>query len=353
VHANERKEDRLLGGQALTSPALYGCTGTQLTSDERRFFGDSKPLGFILFARNCVTGPQIRALVDDLHAAADQPDALVLIDQEGGRVARLKPPEFRAAPAAQVFGDLAVRDRKNAIEAARINARLIASELEPLGINVDCLPLLDVPAPGGHGIIGDRAFSSDPELVATLGAAAADGLKAGGVLPVIKHIPGHGRAGADSHLALPVVDASAEDLKRIDFAPFRAMNHLPLAMTAHVVYAALDPDQPATTSVSVIAQVIREDIGFDGLLMSDDLSMSALSGPVAARARGSLDAGCDVVLHCNGDMAEMVPIAEAVGETLTPDANRRAASALNALLPPEPFDRDEGRARLDELLAQD
>jgi beta-N-acetylhexosaminidase len=352
VPSYESREDRLSGRKTLTSPALYGCAGTELSADERRFFADVNPLGFILFARNCSSGSQISDLTASLRDAVGRSEAMILIDQEGGRVARLKAPEFRAAPPAQVFGRLAAKDLSLAQEAARLNARLIASELFSLGINVDCLPVLDVPAPGGHDIIGDRAFASDPEVVAALGRSTAKGLMAGGVLPIAKHIPGHGRAGADSHLALPVVDAPRTELEQIDFLPFRALRDLPLAMTAHVVYSAIDAVHPATTSTVMIRDIIRGQIGFDGLLMSDDVSMEALAGPIASRAQSALSAGCDVVLHCNGKMAEMVAIADAVGAHMTLDAQRRAGAALSLLQEPEAFDPSQGLSRLNAILGE-
>lgn len=276
---------------------------------------------------------------------------MILIDQEGGRVARLKPPHFRAAPPARVFGKLAAVDKERAREAARLNARLIAAELGTLGINVDCLPVLDVPTSDGHDIIGDRAYGTDPGLIAELGRATAEGLLAGGVLPVAKHIPGHGRAISDSHLSLPVVDTPEAELSRIDFAPFRALKDLPLAMTAHVVYSAIDSNAPATTSATVIEKIIRGDIGFDGLLMSDDVSMEALDGPVGGRAGAALNAGCDVVLHCNGDMGEMIDIAENLSP-LTKDAERRTQNAFDALRPADGFNASTGRDRLEQLLSQ-
>ena len=347
----EGTQGRLSGRQTLTAPVIYGCAGTELLVDERRFFGDLKPLGFILFARNCETPAQIRSLTDDFRQVSGQENPLILIDQEGGRVARLKPPHFRAAPPARAFGELAAVDKERAREAARLNARLIAAELGTLGINVDCLPVLDVPTSDGHDIIGDRAYCADPGLIAEIGRATADGLLAGGVLPVAKHIPGHGRAQSDSHLSLPVVDTSEAELSRIDFAPFRALNDLPLAMTAHVVYSAIDSGAPATTSATVIEKIIRGDIGFDGLLMSDDVSMEALDGPVGGRAGAALGAGCDVVLHCNGDMGEMIDIAENL-KPLTKDAERRAQNAFDALRPADDFDTTAGLDRLEHLFSQ-
>ena len=231
---------------------IFGCAGTRLAPEERRFFADANPLGFILFARNCETPDQVRALVTSLRDTVDRADAPVLIDQEGGRVARLKPPHWRAAPAAARFGDLARLDTKLGCEAASLNARLLAAELHELGIDVDCVPLLDVRAPGLHDSIGDRAFSDDPATVTSLGRAVCEAMLAGGVLPVVKHVPGYGRALVDSHLALPVVDVPRADLEAVDFTPFRALNDMPLAMTAHVLCRALDGDNPATSSPTVV-----------------------------------------------------------------------------------------------------
>lgn len=345
----EGTQTRLSGRQTLTAPLIYGCAGTGLSADERSFFSDLKPLGFILFARNCDTPSQIRGLTDALRQASGQDTALILIDQEGGRVARLKPPHFRVAPPAQIFGQLANADLPCAKQAANLNARLIAFELMSVGINVDCLPVLDVPAPLGHDIIGDRAYADDPDVVATLGRATAEGLLAGGVLPVMKHIPGHGRAQADSHLSLPTVDTPEAEMTDTDFRPFRELSDLPLAMTAHVIYSELDPAAPATTSSKVIDKIIRRHMGFDGLLMSDDVSMEALSGPIGARARAALDAGCDVVLHCNGKMDEMTAIAENL-KPFAQDGLRRLQSAIDQFRAPGDFDFDAGQARLDEML---
>lgn len=290
---------------------IVGVAGADLSDDEWRFLAQWDPLGLILFARNCATPEQVRALVDSFRAAVGRADAPVLIDQEGGRVARLKPPHWRAAPAPAAFARLAAGDAAGACEACTLNARLLATELAALGVTVDTLPVLDIPQPGADLIIGDRAAGDTPELAARLGRSTCDGLLAGGVLPVIKHMPGHGRAAVDSHRALPIVDASRDDLERIDFAPFRDLADMPWAMTAHVVYTAIDCDAPATTSRKVIADVIRGHIGFDGLLLSDDLCMAALAGPPAARAEAALAAGCDVVLHCNGDLEEMQAVAAA------------------------------------------
>ncbi|MDX5331407.1 MAG: beta-N-acetylhexosaminidase [Caulobacteraceae bacterium] len=325
--------------------SIFGCAGPRLSADEAAFFAEVNPWGFILFKRNVETPDQVRRLTDALRACVGRPDAPILIDQEGGRVQRLGPPHWPVYPPGRAYGTLAGNDPLLRREITRLGARLIAHDLAALGINVDCVPVLDVPQAGAHDIIGDRAYGLTPEEVAYLGRAAAEGLIAGGVLPIIKHIPGHGRALADSHLDLPVVDASREALSSVDFAPFRVLSDMPMAMTAHVVYAAIDPRRPATTSRRAIREVIRGEIGFSGLLMSDDLSMKALSGDFAERTRASLAAGCDVVLHCNGDMAEMKPIAEAC-RPLSGQSRRRAEAALARLARnPEPFDVEEGRAR--------
>jgi beta-N-acetylhexosaminidase len=327
--------------------AILGCSGPTLTPEERTFFRRVKPWGFILFKRNVETPDQVRALVDALRDTVGRPDAPVLIDQEGGRVQRLGPPHWGRYPPGRAFGDLSGNDPLVRREITRLGARLMAHDLAALGINVDCVPVLDVPDPSGHEIIGDRAYGKTAEEVALLGRAAAEGLIAGGVLPVIKHIPGHGRAMSDSHLELPVVDASFEDLDGRDFAPFRVLSDMPMAMTAHVIYSAIDRKRPATTSKKVMRRVVRGVIGFDGLVMSDDLSMKALSGDFAERAADSRAAGCDVVLHCNGDMAEMKPVVKGAGE-LKGRAAARARTALARLAKaPEPFDAAEARARFD------
>jgi len=290
--------------------AIFGCRGLQLDAREKRFFSDADPVGFILFRRNCDNPAQVRRLVDDLRECVGRADAPVLIDQEGGRVQRLKPPHWRDAPAAARFAALAATDLDRAVEAARLNARLIARELSPLGITVDCAPVLDLPKADADPIIGDRAYGSDPAIVASLARAVCEGFLAGGVLPIIKHIPGHGRADVDSHMALPVVSAAVSELTTTDFSPFAALADMPWAMTAHVVYTQLDAENPATTSANVI-DVIRREIGFTGILLSDDLSMQALSGGMGQRVTDSLAAGCDIVLHCNGIMAEMTDVAKA------------------------------------------
>src|SRR5260221_8666174 len=282
---------------------ILGCAGAALAPEERDFFRAVDPLGFILFQRNCLDPAQVRGLVDALRASVGRADAPVLIDQEGGRVARLRPPHWRTYPSAAriaALGDAAA-------DTARDVAGLIADDLSRLGITVDCLRVLALPMPGADAIIGDRAYGTAPERVAALGRAVCEGLLAGGILPVVKHIPGHGRATVDSHLACPVVAAARDELTAHDFAPFRALNDMNWAMTAHIVYTAIDAVRPATLSPVVIAEVIRGAIGFDGVLVSDDLSMQALGGGLGERASGALAAGCDVVLHCNGRLDEMRP----------------------------------------------
>ena len=289
--------------------AIFGVAGPTLSSEEGAFFRDVQPLGFILFARNVVEPDQVRRLVNDLRASVEHAEAPVLIDQEGGRVQRLKPPHWRAAAAAAKFGALAAQRVDAGRKAVFLNHQLIGADLAALGIDVDCAPLIDVHQPGAHDVIGDRAFSGDPAQVATLGRAAADGLLSVGITPVIKHIPGHGRTMVDSHHDLPRVTASRAELSRTDFVPFKRLADLPWGMTAHILYEAIDPEQPATLSAKVIAEIIRGEIGFDGLLLSDDLSMKALRGTLSELARRSVAAGCDIALHCNGKMEEMVEVA--------------------------------------------
>jgi beta-N-acetylhexosaminidase len=325
--------------------AILGCAGLTLGREERAFFRDVKPWGFILFKRNVDTADQVRKLVDDLRACVGVDNAPVLIDQEGGRVQRLGPPNWPKYPPGRAYGDLAGNDPLVRREITRLGARLLAHDLAALGINVDCVPVLDVPDPSGHEIIGDRAYGTTPEEVAMLGRAAAEGLIAGGVLPVIKHIPGHGRAMADSHMDLPVVEARYEDLAARDFAPFKVCSDMPMGMTAHVVYTAIDRKRPATHSKKAIGEVIRGEIGFDGLLMTDDLSMKALKGDFTKRAKAALSAGCDVILHCNGDMDEMKAVVAGT-RTLKGRSAERARAALARLAKaPEPFDDAEARAR--------
>jgi beta-N-acetylhexosaminidase len=331
---------------------IFGLAGHSLSDAERRFFESADPLGFILFQRNCRDADQVRALVADLRATIGRADAPVLIDQEGGRVQRLKPPLWRAAPPAGAFGALYDDDQSQALDAARLNGRLIAAELLDLGITVNCAPVLDVPVPGAHDIIGDRAFGTSTEPVIALGRAFAEGLRAGGVLPIWKHIPGHGRARVDSHLELPRVEDSRASLSDTDFKPFRDVasnghSQLGWAMTAHIVYSELDPDHPATLSSRVISQVIRGAIDFQGVLLTDDVCMNALAGDYAERASAALAAGCDVVLHCSGKMDEMVAVVRGTGR-LTDAAQQRLARAAAALPMSDRFDAVAGRAQIDQ-----
>jgi beta-N-acetylhexosaminidase len=321
-----------------------------LTDDERRFFRDTKPLGFILFQRNCESPRQIRALIADLRRCVGRRDAPVMIDEEGGRVQRLKPPTWRKRPAAAAFGELARSNLPAALEAARLNARLIAEDLSALGFNVDCAPVLDLRLPITHQAIGDRAYSDDPAIVAALARAACEGFLGGGIIPVIKHMPGHGRAVADSHVELPRVTAAADELLRTDFAPFRALRDMPWAMTAHILFAALDSTAPATASRTIIEKIIRGTIGFQGLLFSDDLSMQALEGTLGQRAKRASDAGCDVALHCNGNMDEMRLVAQVV-PPLSPKAREWVDFGLGIVNTRERIDITAAQARVDALLA--
>ena len=323
--------DSIPASQSKTSRAvIFGCAGLRLEEAERDFFRDADPLGFILFARNCELPEQLTELVADLRDAVGRPDAPVLIDQEGGRVVRMGAPHWRKPPAAEIIGTLAERDLATGRGAAWLNARLIAAELEQVGIDVCCLPVLDLRYSGASSVVGDRAFSADGEIVAELGRAACQGLLAGGVLPAIKHMPGHGRAMSDSHHEMPRVEASFEELNESDFRPFRALNDMPLGLSAHVCFSALDADAPGTLSSKVIANAIRGAIGFDGLLLTDDLSMEALSGSQGERAAAALAAGCDIALHCNGNLEEMADVAASVAE-MSAEAARRWADAKKNL----------------------
>jgi len=308
------------------TPLILGLAGPELTDAERDFFREVEPAGFILFKRNVVDRAQMRALTDGLRAIAGRDDVPILIDQEGGRVARMQPPEWQAFPPGAAFDRLYDIAPMSAIEAIRANAQALAVMLREVGVNVDCLPLLDVRQPGAHDIIGDRALGSEPLRVAALGRATLEGLKAGGAVGVIKHVPGHGRATADSHIELPVVDAPAEELES-DLRPFATLNWAPMAMTAHVVYTAWDPDQCASLSAKVIGEIVRGRIGYDGLLMSDDLGMHALKGGFTDRSAGVIAAGCDVGLHCSGDMDEMLACVKGVGE-ISPRGRERLDAAM-------------------------
>jgi beta-N-acetylhexosaminidase len=332
-----------------TKAFITGIAGTTLDAQERAFIASERPWGFILFKRNIADPAQVTALVGQLRSAAGEPDAPVLIDQEGGRVQRFGPPHWPVYPPGAAFGRLYDMDSRAGLRAAWLSARLIADDLLKTGVTVDCLPLADVPVAGADAVIGNRAYGTDPTKVAAIARAVTEGLERGGILPVLKHIPGHGRATADTHFRLPVVDTPQKELERTDFAAFRPLADLPMAMTAHVVFSAYDGAHPATTSAKMIEHVIRGLIGFQGLLMSDDVSMNALAGSLAERTRAIFAAGCDMVLHCNGNMDEMRAVA---GETpeLSGKALERAQRALALRKAPVPFDRGGARAELDALI---
>jgi beta-N-acetylhexosaminidase len=333
----------------MTSAFICGLAGAALKEEERVFLRQARPWGVILFRRNVDSRTQLRALADSVREALGDARAPILVDQEGGRVQRLAPPHWRAYPSAAAF-ERAASSVEGSEHLAWLGARLIAHDLRQAGITIDCLPVLDAPQPGAHGVIGDRAYSDDPERVARIGRAAARGLLDGGVSPVMKHIPGHGRARADSHLELPVVEASRAELERVDFAPFIANADLPIAMTAHVVYTALDPDLPGTLSKTVIREAIRGAIGFDGLLITDDLSMKALQGDFRQLAEAAIAAGCDIVLHCNGDLDEARAVAEGA-PVLAGRSLARADAALETSARIEDFNPVDGAREFDAALA--
>jgi beta-N-acetylhexosaminidase len=330
--------------------AIYGFEGERLSQDERAFFRDADPAGYILFRRNCANREQLKALTGELRAIHGREGLPILIDQEGGRVARFQPPAWPVFPCADAFASLYAKAPMTAIEATRANAQAIAALLRECGVNVDCLPLLDVRRPGASDIIGDRALGAEPMQVAALGRAVLDGLRAGGVVGVIKHMPGHGRALVDSHKALPVVEASEAEMEA-DLEPFRTLNRAPMGMTAHVVYTAWDADQPASLSPKVIAEIIRGRIGFDGFLMSDDICMHALAGGFDERARGVVEAGCDVALHCSGDMAEMVAAASALPALSEAGRERLERAMASVLGQADGASYDELAEKRDRLLA--
>jgi beta-N-acetylhexosaminidase len=330
--------------------AIYGISGLALTDDERTFFRDADPAAFILFKRNCAESAQLRALTDSLRDLSGRDDLPILIDQEGGRVARMQPPEWPKFPAAWSFAELYGMAPVSAIEAEMANARALALMLRAHGINVDCLPLLDVRQPGADDIIGDRALGAEPMQVAALGRAVLDGLAAAGVVGVVKHIPGHGRALCDSHKELPIVTASAQELET-DLEPFERLNWAPMGMMAHVVYTAWDKERPASQSPTIVSDIVRGRIGFDGWLMSDDIGMEALKGDFAERAKGVIDAGCDAVLHCSGKMEEMVAVASAV-PAMSAAGEERLRQAMVVAGPTDSGpDFEQLIAKRDELLA--
>jgi beta-N-acetylhexosaminidase len=332
-----------------TRAFITGVSGLELSAEEREFIRSERPWGFILFKRNIETPAQAARLVRELRDAVGESGAPVLIDQEGGRVQRFGPPHWPVYPAGAVFGTLYDIDPALGLTAARLSSRLIAADLLETGVTVDCLPLADVPVAGADAVIGNRAYGTEPGKVAAIARAVTEGLEQGGILPVLKHIPGHGRATADTHFKLPVVDTPRAELERTDFAAFQPLADLPMAMTAHVVFSALDPAHPATTSATIIEQVIRGVIGFQGLLMSDDVSMNALAGSIAERTQAIFTAGCDMVLHCNGKLDEMREVA-AVTPELSGKALERARRALASRRAPQAFDRLAARAELDALI---
>lgn len=329
---------------------ICGCRGERLRPEEQVFFRDARPCGLILFKRNCRTPEQVRALVDSFRQAVGSADALVLVDQEGGRVQRLGPPHWRGYPPARAFAKLYRHDPQTGLAAARACAELIGRDLSALGIDVDCAPVLDVPVPGAHRVIGDRAYGDAPGQVSALGRAVAEGLLRAGVLPVIKHLPGHGRARVDSHRALPRIDADLDTLRLSDFAPFAALRDMPLGMTAHLVVSAIDPHRAVSTSPEAIRRIVRGEIGFDGLLMCDDIGMRALTGPAESKAQAVLDAGCDVVLHCDGNLREMQAIASVTPE-LSGKPLARFRDARARIAPEASFDAVAAERYLREALA--
>jgi beta-N-acetylhexosaminidase len=329
---------------------ISGCLGTELTAEERAFFADKRPWGLILFARNCKEANQIFDLTAAFRDFVGRQDAPVFIDQEGGRVQRLRPPLAPNYPSAATLGNIYRQSASGGRQAARILSRLHALDLRKLGITADCLPVLDVPVEGANNVIGDRAYGFDPVTVTEMGREAALGLLDGGVLPVIKHMPGHGRGMADSHHNLPVVGASLAELEAHDFVPFAALSDMPMAMTAHIVYTAIDAERPATTSPVVVEEIIRGYLKFDGLLMSDDISMNALAGDMTERAKGIFGAGLDIAQHCHGIMHEMIAIAD-VAPVLAGKALRRAQAALARIAPIEDHDEVAMRTELDGLVS--
>jgi beta-N-acetylhexosaminidase len=330
--------------------AIYGLAGTELSAEETDFFRDAKPAGYILFRRNIETREQLRRLTDAIRDLEGHDEVPILIDQEGGRVARMRPPEWPAFPSGEAFDQLYRLAPSSAIEAARVNARALGLMLHEVGVNIDCLPMLDVRQPGATDIVGDRALGSEPMQVAALGRAILDGLASAGALGVVKHIPGHGRALVDSHLALPIVGASDEEL-RVDLEPFERLRDAAMGMTSHIVYTAWDAERPASQSPFVIHDIIRQRIGFDGFLMSDDIGMEALAGDHGMRAAACVAAGCDVALHCDGKMENMLAVAAAVGDISAEGEARLARAMAMRFTPDDEMDFAEAVAKRDALLA--
>ena len=334
-----------------TKALIFGCAGLQLSEEEIHFFREHQPWGFILFGRNIESRQQVVQLTSQMRQCVGRDNAPILIDEEGGRVQRLRPPHWCSNPPGRLLGELYGKNQDRGKRAAWLQSRLIAHDLGEIGVNVDCLPVLDVPIAGAHDAIGDRAYSFDPDIVAIIGKAVIEGLLAGGVLPIVKHMPGHGRSFGDSHHELPRVDAGLEQLLATDFKPFAALNDAAMAMTAHIIFEAIDRDNPATTSPVLIKDIIRGHIGFDGLLMSDDVSMNALSGDYATRTQSIFAAGVDIVLHCNGLMDQMIEVA-GVTPVLTGNALDRANLALSQLQRTQNVDVDGLRGEFDQLISE-
>ncbi len=333
------------------APLIFSCAGTILSKEERTFFAATNPYGFILFDRNISHPSQVQSLTKELCETVGHSVVPILVDQEGGRVARLRQPQWRKTPSARYLASGFAEDKELACRAIRLNSHLIASDLIQSGISVSCMPVLDLASSGGHEVIGDRAYSGNPQDVSQYGRAACEGLLESGVLPIIKHIPGHGRATVDSHLALPRIDREIEELIRTDFVPFRELSEMPMAMTAHILFSAIDPVFPVTLSATVVSRVIRELIGFDGLLVTDDIGMSALTGTLGYRAQKALDAGCDLVLHCSGVLSEMEEVAMAVGSMSAASRDRAAYSETLYTKERSKIDLAADRRELNELLA--
>ena len=330
--------------------AIYGLAGETVSAEEHALFREADPAGYILFRRNCVSAGQMQALTDalrDLHGRADLP---ILIDQEGGRVARMRPPEWPAFPSGEAFDALYQMAPSSAIEAARMNARAIGLMLRGVGVNVNCLPMLDVRQPGATDIVGDRAYGHEPMQVAALGRAVLDGLAGAGVVGVLKHMPGHGRAMVDSHHEMPVVTASEAELE-IDLEPFERLRTAPMGMVAHILYEAWDKERPSSHSPIVIEDIIRRRIGFDGFLMTDDIGMEALSGSAGERSVAAIAAGCDATLHCSGKFDEMVDVAARVGALSAEGEARLARAMAGAMNDADGVEMAEAVAKRDALLA--
>lgn len=330
---------------------VFGLEGLELTKDEMTFFSRESPWGFILFARNIDNPEQVKNLTAQLRVCVGRDDAPIFIDQEGGRVQRFCPPHWKKYPSAAMLGELYARDKTQGARATWLHARLLAFDLLALGVTVNCMPVLDVPSPDGHDVIGDRAYSTNVAQVSCHGSLACEGLLAGGVKPVLKHIPGHGRATADSHFNLPIIETDLESLTKTDFVPFVDLKHIDMAMTAHVIYTAVDADQPATASKKVMNEIIRRQMGYEGLIITDDITMNALSGDLTQRTQSVFAAGCDIVLHCTGRMNEMKEVANAT-PFLSGTALQRAQKALLGIGKTDEVNEADCRAEFEQIMSQ-